>query len=159
MTPYYQSEERRAALLQEARSWLGTPFRENCALKGPQGGVSCERFQAAVHTATGACPPIELPVLPVEAVRHWHEHHPESLILAWLQLPEVRSRICRLDEAEAPAIGDLAVLEFARTAHHLGLWCGHEILHVAIPAGVVAHSTRDARLRATIRCFYRIHEP
>lgn len=158
MSPFYNTDARRAAIVAEARSWLGTPFSENCAVKGPQGGVSCERYQIAVHTATGACPAIELPELPVQNVRHWHEHHADSLILAWLQLPEVRGRVRRVDEDEAPAIGDMAVFLFGKTEHHLGLWCGHELLHVAIPAGVVAHSTRDPKLRAAVRCFYRLME-
>ncbi|MBI5771925.1 MAG: hypothetical protein HZA93_29400 [Verrucomicrobia bacterium] len=158
MTPFYRTDARRAALLQEARSWLGTPFAENCAIKGPRGGVSCERYQLAVHTATGACPPVALASLPVEVVRHWHEHHAESLILGFLGREEVRGRVRRVDDGGPPLLGDLAIFRFAQTEHHLGLWCGHELLHVAIPAGVVVHSTRDPKLRAALRCLYRIHE-
>ena len=158
MIPFYNSLVRRNVLVDEARSWLGTPFSENCAVKGPQGGVSCSRYLAACHTAAGACAAIVLPILPVEQVRHWHEHHAESQILLWLALPEVRGRVRRVDEGAAPLIGDLVVMKVQLTEHHIGLWCGHEILHVAIPAGVVSHSTRDPKLRKMIRGVYRIYE-
>lgn len=157
MTPFYNTDTRRNKLLAEAASWLGTPFAENCAVKGEQGGVSCERYQLAVHAATGACPELQLPVLPVEVVRRWHEHHPESLVMQWLQHPEIRGRVRRVDENGPKMIGDLAVMKVQHTEHHLALWAGDWLYHVAIPAGVVRHSTRDPQLRRAIRCFYRIY--
>ncbi len=156
MIPFYNTLERRAALVIEAHSWLGTPFSENAAVKGRDGGVSCARYLAACHVAAGAIAAVTLPVLPVEQVRHWHEHHSESMILDWLALPEVRGRVRRVDDGEAPMVGDLVVMRVQLTEHHVGLWCGHEILHVAISAGVVSHSTRDPELMRLVRCFYRI---
>lgn len=156
--PFYRTEERQRALLDEVASWEGTPFSENCAVKGRQGGVSCERWQAALHAATGACPELDLPVFGVEEVRHWHEHHKESLILHWLGLPEIRNLVRRVDEADAPMIGDIVVMRVDKTEHHLGVWCFPRIYHVAIPAGVVWHGARDAELRKLVRCFYRILE-
>lgn len=155
-TPFYNTEERRAALVAEARSWLGTPFSENCAVKGPAGGIDCVHYLAACHAAAGACAPVELPVQPVEHVRHWHEHHAESLILEWLGRPEVRGRVRRLDDGEPMMIGDMPLLEVQRTTHHATICCGPELLHVAIPAGVVSHSTRDRELMKKIRCVYRL---
>lgn len=159
MTPYYQDSARCAVLLAEARDWLGTPFSENTAVKGLQGGVSCVRYLEACHAAAGAIVPATLPVLPVEEVRHWHEHHAESKIVEWLAQPAVRGRVRRVDESEAPMIGDLVIMRVQLTEHHIGLWCGPDILHVAIPAGVVAHSTRDPELRAMIRAHYRFYAP
>jgi hypothetical protein len=156
MKPYYSTEALQAKLRLEAEAWLGTPFAENCAVRGRQGGVSCERYQVAVHTATGACPPVELPTLAVEKVRRWHEHYRESVILEWLDLPEIRGRVRRVDEAEEPMVGDIAIVKVQQTEHHVGLWAGAWLYHVAIPAGVVRWSTRDPQLRPAIRCFYRI---
>lgn len=158
MAPFYKTDARRAAVIAEARSWLGTPFSENCAVKGLQGGVSCDRYQLAVHAAAGACPLLELPVLPVEQVRRWHEHNADSRILGWLGSPKFRGRARRVDEGAAPMIGDIVVLRIKETEHHLGLWAGAEIFHVAIPAGVLSHSARDPELLKLIRCYYRIYE-
>lgn len=158
MTPFYFTPERQRALVGEARSWLGTPFSENCAIKGQQGGVDCAHYLAACHTAAGACGAIVLPKLPVEVVRHHHEHHAESLILEWLGLPEVRGRVRRVEKDEGAMIGDIVLAKVKLTEHHVGLWCGPDVLHVAIPAGVVSHSTRDPEFMRIVRCYYRILE-
>lgn len=156
--PYYHTPARQAALCVAARAWLGTPFRENCAVRGPAGGVDCVHFLAAVHAETGACPAIELPVHPVEVIRQWHVHHPESKILDWLGRQDVRGRVRRLDAGEPFLPGDMPVLRVEQAEHHLTLWLAPELVHVAIPAGVVSHSTRDPELLQRIRCTYRILE-
>ncbi|WP_221029893.1 hypothetical protein [Actomonas aquatica] len=156
--PYYRTAERRERLLSEARSWVGTPFRENAAVKGPTGGVECRHFQHECHVAAGACPRFHMDVMPVEVVRHWHEHHAVSQILSWLNAPELRGLVMRVDEEDAPAIGDITIIETQRAAHHVGLWCGHEVLHVAIPAGVVSHSTHDPDFMRLVKCHYRLME-
>lgn len=43
----------RAAVIAEARSWIGTPFRWRAAVKGPQGGADCASFIAAVYKNAG----------------------------------------------------------------------------------------------------------
>jgi hypothetical protein len=156
--PFYRTEERQRALVAEALSWIGTPFRENHAVKGPSGGVSCERFQAALHESTGAAPHIELEPLPVEVVRHWHEHHSASRIIEWLGRPELRGLVARVDEGEQPMVGDIVVVKVDRTEHHIGVWCESVICHVAIPGGVEARSTRNPKLMELVRCYYRIME-
>ena len=157
--PYYSTAERRAALLAEVTSWMGTPFSENCAVKGAQGGVSCARFLVACHAAAGACEPVELPVLPVEQVRFWHQHHSESLMLQWLELAAPSGRIRRVDD-EAPSIdGDVAFLKIEQTEHHGALRCGAFYYHVTTTAGVVRHSIHDPELRKLVRCAYRLFEP
>jgi hypothetical protein len=55
MTPtYYDTDEKRAALLAEARRWLGTPFHEMSAAPGPGGGVCCHLLAARLYINTGA---------------------------------------------------------------------------------------------------------
>jgi hypothetical protein len=154
--PFYRTPERRAALIAAAHSWLHTPFAENCAVRGPQGGVDCVHFLAAVHAEAGACEPIELPVLPVEQVRSWHVHHAESKILEWFGRPELRGRVRRLDDGEPMMAGDMPVLRLEQTEHHLALWAAPSLYHVAIPAGVVAHSVRDPEILKRVRCVYRV---
>lgn len=158
--PYYHNEARRAWLIHEATSWLGTPFAENCEVKGPQGGVDCRHYLYAVHRECGALSAdFWMPKLRVEVVRRWHEHHEHSLLLAGFARPELRERIRLLDEAEEPMIGDVIVLKIEQTEHHLALWCGDRAYHVAIPTGVIFHSTRDPQFSKLVRFRYRIMEP
>lgn len=156
MKLFYQDPDRQAQLVREAESWLGTPFSENAAIKGPAGGVSCVRFLAACQAAAGACDPLDLPALPVEIVRHWHHHHAASMITDWLARPEVRGRVRRLEPDAEPMTGDMPLLRVGQTEHHLALVCGPHLLHVTVPAGVVRHSIHDPSLRGMVRAFYRV---
>jgi hypothetical protein len=156
--PFYSTAARVDALYEELRSWRGTPFSENCAVKGSCGGVSCERLQHAVHTATGACPPMELPVVPVEQVRHWHEHNTGSLVLDFLARPELNGRVRRLEPDAALMQGDILLMVVGHTAHHLGVFSWPWVYHVEIPAGVVYFSATNIHRRAVVRSIYRIFE-
>ena len=59
MSTWFDSEERIEALVREASSWLGTPFRANAAFKGS--GVCCHLFVAEVFMVIGAVPRQEFP--------------------------------------------------------------------------------------------------
>lgn len=157
--PFYLSAERQAAFVSEARSWIGTPFRENCSIKGPAGGIDCVRFALAVHVACGAVQPVDIEVLPVEFVRSWHVHQTRSRVLDFFHQPEVRKRIRRLDEDETPMIGDMVALRQENCVHHLALFCGPEVLHVSVNGGVLSHSSRNPEMKKLVAAFYRIFEP
>jgi hypothetical protein len=157
--PYYSTPERQAAFVAEARSWLGTPFRENCCTKGAGGGVDCVRFALAVHVACGACDSFEVETLPVEFVRNWHVHHTESRVFDFFHQPGVRARLRRIDEDDQPIIGDMVAVKIDQCVHHLGLFCGPEVLHVGIHGGVMAHSIHHPDLKKHIVAYYRIFEP
>jgi cell wall-associated NlpC family hydrolase len=45
--------EQRAAVLREALSWVGTPFRDCGQIKGPGGGCDCGTFLIGVFSRTG----------------------------------------------------------------------------------------------------------
>lgn len=157
MTPYFDTIARQTAFLSEAWSWLGTPFSENCAVKGPRGGVDCVHLAASVLFETGALSRIDLPTLPVEWVRSWHAHHAESRILEFFAQPVIRERLQRVHAADEPIIGDIAVLRFRQTENHVALWCGDHAVHASIHAGVIRTQAANPDFSRSIRCFYRIH--
>lgn len=157
MTPYFDSTAKQAAFLAEAWSWLGTPFSENCDVKGAQGGVDCVNLAAKVLFAVGAMSRVEVPVLPVEWVRSWHTHHAESRLLAFFALPAIRERLRRIPAADEPIIGDLAVMRFKQSENHVALWCGDHVVHTSIHAGVIRTSTASPTLTSSLRSFYRVH--
>lgn len=157
-TPFYGTPERQAAFLAEAWSWLGTPFRENSAVKGPEGGVDCVRFAMAVHEACGAVAGAKIEVMPVEWIRGWHQHHPESRVLDFFQQPSIRRRLKRVEtDEDQPMVGDIVALQVGQCVHHVGLWCGPEVLHVAIPVGVVRISAGDPLLVKHQAKYFRIY--
>lgn len=157
-TPFYQSNERQAAFVLEAMSWVGTPFFENASVKGRFGGVDCVHLAAEVHFHCRALDRISIPKMPVQWVRNWHEHHAESQLLQFFGQPEVRSRLRRIEDGAPPMIGDVAVIRFGKTEHHVALWCGSIAVHVTTAAGVVTVSTSDPEFTGRIRSFYRVFE-
>lgn len=156
--PFYRTPERRELLLSEAQSWLDTPFRENGNVRGRDGGVDCANYLAAVHAATGACPVLQLEVLPIEVVTSWHDHYAVSRVLEFFKMPELRGRIVRVDDGDASMVGDIAVFKVGKTEHHLALDCRFHLYHVARPAGVVRVNWRDRSIANRISAHYRIVE-
>lgn len=79
--PYFHNApERTTALEAAARSWLGTPFRPNTAISGPDGGVDCVNYIHEVCVAVGVIQRQSLPNYTLDHARH----SPHSLLLRWL---------------------------------------------------------------------------
>ena len=72
------TDQRRAAVVEEARSWLGTPYHHMGRVKGV--GCDCLTLLAAVYHAAGIVPEIEIPHYPPD----WHLHRSAELYLEGL---------------------------------------------------------------------------
>ena len=97
----------RAAVVAEARSWIGTPYH-NCAdIKGA--GVDCGMLLVRVFVDTGLCPPFEPRPYPPD----WHLHRSEERYLGFV--------FDRAAEVAAPQAGDLMILRFGRCYSHGGI--------------------------------------
>jgi cell wall-associated NlpC family hydrolase len=97
----------RAAVVAEARSWVGTPYH-NCAdIKGA--GVDCGMLLVRVFVDTGLCPVFEPRPYPAD----WHLHRSEERYLGFV--------FDRAGEVPAPLPGDLMVLRFGRCYSHGGI--------------------------------------
>ena len=88
----------RAAVVAEARSWIGTPYH-NCAdIKGV--GVDCGMLLVRVFVDTGLVPPFDPRPYPAD----WHLHRSEERYLGF-----VFDRCC---EVAQPQPGDVMVLRY-----------------------------------------------
>jgi cell wall-associated NlpC family hydrolase len=97
----------RAAVVAEARSWIGTPYH-NCAdVKGA--GVDCGMLLVRVFVDTGLVPPFDPRPYPVD----WHLHRGEERYLGFLF-----DRCCEVAE---PKPGDVMVLRYGRCYSHGGI--------------------------------------
>jgi hypothetical protein len=114
----------RAAVVAEARSWIGTPYH-NCAdIKHV--GVDCGMLLVRVFVDTGLCAPFDPRPYPAD----WHLHRSEERYLGF-----VFDRSC---ETVAPQPGDVMVLRYGRCYSHGG------IVTSAVPLAVV-HAYHPAR--------------
>ena len=80
---YFEPIERQLKLKASIDSWIGTPFRHRCGVKGLQGGVDCIHFVAEVFKEVGLIDHYEVP----KYAKDWHLHKTgERLLLGVLDL-------------------------------------------------------------------------
>ncbi len=81
MKYFFEDIDHVAALLEEAESWVGTPFMAYGKAKGPGGGVDCARICEAVMINCGVVEPFEFPMTPMD----YTMHNDRSLVLEYLR--------------------------------------------------------------------------
>jgi len=128
---WFSTAERTAALDCAARSWLGTPFCPNSAVRGPQGGVSCQKLVAEIYFAAGFIEPLPIPDAAMS--------HARSNILSLLESfmatrPEFERLAPYPDKILA---GDLVGFRIGRTVHHCAVALGSgQFIHAVETLGV-----------------------
>jgi NlpC/P60 family putative phage cell wall peptidase len=98
-------DERRSAIVAEARTWIGTPFHHQGRVKGA--GVDCLMLLAEVFERAGAAQHVDPPFY----VPDWHMHRDAERYLEGLlgYAREIEAR---------PQPGDIALFRFGRTFSH-----------------------------------------
>jgi len=113
VNPFFASPARQQALLDEARSWVGTPFFANSSAKGR--GVSCQKLAASIYQATGFLDPEEtIPDAPMSRARFAED----SLVEPWLT---GRTDFELLASGSPWMPGDLLTFRLKRSIHHVGI--------------------------------------
>ena len=97
----------RAAVVEEARGWIGTPYRAAQRVRGPMGGVDCLTFVVEVFERAGVIPHYHVPFYPQD----WHLHRDvERYMLGVLEYAR--------EIAGPPQPGDVALFKFGRCFAH-----------------------------------------
>lgn len=94
----------RAAIVAEARTWLGTPYVPCARVKGA--GVDCGQLLIGVFHACGLIPNVD----PGPYSPDWHLHHSEELYLGQV--------LGHADPVDDPQPGDIALFQFGRCVSH-----------------------------------------
>jgi cell wall-associated NlpC family hydrolase len=123
----------RAALVQAAQQWVGTPYRHHGAVQGV--GVDCASLLHEVYVSAGVIPRQELGAYP----RDWHLHNTEERFLGWLANLGGQP-------TTQPLPGDVAVWQFGQCFSHGGIVTGDGMVIHAVNAfrRVVHGSMQDA---------------
>jgi len=122
-------------VIAEARTWLGTPFRNCGDAKGA--GVDCAMLLVRAFVDTGAIAPFD----PRPYSYQWHLHRDEEKFLAII---ETLGR-----EVDRPPIpGDVMVYQFGRCFSHgaLVIDAGHVIHAWSLEGRVTISPMREIRL-------------
>jgi NlpC/P60 family putative phage cell wall peptidase len=94
----------RAVVIQEAKSWIGTPFHHAARVKGA--GVDCLMLLAEVYERAGAASRIDPPFY----VPDWHLHRDAERYMEGL--------LHYAHPIDEPEPGDIALFRFGRTFSH-----------------------------------------
>lgn len=110
----------RQAVLDEAASWIGTPYHPCARVKGA--GADCLTFIAGVYEAAGLIEPVDLAPYPPD----WHLHHDEERYLKG-----VLDYCVEIDADPLPA--DIALWRFGRCYSHGAIVIAWpEIIHAQV---------------------------
>jgi cell wall-associated NlpC family hydrolase len=136
-------DEQRAAVIAEAKTWLGTPWRHAADIKGQ--AVDCGMLLARCFIDCGIVAPFD----PRPYERTWFMHHSEERFVGWI--------IDKLGgvEVEYPRPGDVIVYRWGRCYSHGALLVEPQlIIHAAAWTGACRYSeTFEAQLDRPRKCF------
>jgi hypothetical protein len=127
------SNEQRAAVVDEARTWLGTPYHHAADVKGH--GVDCAMLLVRVYCDLGI---VEL-FNPRPYTRDWFLHRSEERYLGHL--------FGHSKEVREPRLGDIIVFQIGRCYAHAGIVSRIEplaIIHAFAPSHCVVEDIIDA---------------
>lgn len=125
---WFKSEERQAKLKEVLDSWLRTPFRHHCGVKGM--GCDCIHFVARVFEEVGYFTnPIKIEWYP----KDWHLHRDEQRLMQGLvkHLRKVKS-VPLMDFKN----GDIILFQYGRTNSHAAIYCDGHLYQALVRGGV-----------------------
>jgi cell wall-associated NlpC family hydrolase len=125
---------RRSAVVEEAQSWIGTPFHHEARIKGA--GVDCLMMLAEVYERAGVVGHIDVPHYPQD----WHMHRDAERYMEGL--------LAYTHEIEAPQPADIALFKFGRVFSHGAIvveW--PRVIHAYWAIGVVWGDVRQPPLK------------
>lgn len=126
--------ETRAAFINEALTWCGTPFRDCSDVKGPSGCVDCAMLLTRAAVDSGIVAPFD----PRPYAPRWHLHRSEEKFIDWI------AGTFGAREVAEPRIGDVALWYFGRCFSHGGILINsEEVVHAYYQAGMTLVSRRD----------------
>jgi cell wall-associated NlpC family hydrolase len=150
------TDTQRLALVQEARSWQGTPYRGWSCLKGI--GTDCGQLIYGVYRAVGLVPVTELPTdYSLQVAQHRASSEYVDIILRFFR---------EIPESEAQP-GDIVAYKIGLAMAHAGIivtWPEYVIQAEARHGVSGTHGTKAPRLaerwylRGSVRCFFTLRD-
>ena len=131
----------RQRVVQEAYSWLRTPYHHMGRVKGA--GVDCGQFLVAVYSAAGIIPDIDTGYY----AQQWASNQGEERYLGWVEQYAKRVHV--------PLPGDIAIYLFGKCMSHGAVvveW--PSIIHSYVQLGCLLDHGDKGNLEGRYRRFY-----
>lgn len=136
-------EIERAMVIEEARTWLGTPYHPHARVKGA--GVDCAMLLIEVYRACNLIPDVD----PGHYAPDWHLHRSDELYL--------KSIIRYAREVPEPLPGDVALFRFGRCVSHGAIVIAWPtVIHAYRGEGCVLADAAQRQLAGRLAGFYSI---
>jgi cell wall-associated NlpC family hydrolase len=142
--------QQRMAVVDEAMTWLGTPYHHCADVKGI--GVDCAMILMRTYSVAGLVEFVDPRPYPPE----WHLHHSEEMYVAWLERMGAR-------RVQAPALGDVVLFRFGRCFSHgsvvvamPGALDETQVVHAYLNRGVHLTRLREEPLAGRDRQFWSL---
>lgn len=120
----------RVAIVEEAKTWLRTPWHHCARVKGA--GVDCGQLIIACYVNAGLVPDFQTG----DYTADWHLHRSEERYLEFVE--------AHLDRCDAPLPGDVVVWRFGRTFSHGAIVVDWPlVIHAFVPERAVVYGEAD----------------
>jgi cell wall-associated NlpC family hydrolase len=148
---YFDDAEKVAELGRILETWLGTPHRHHCGVKGL--GADCIHFVGRVleETGVGKWRKNLVPDYP----RDWHLHNTRELLMERL-IKEVPGEMVNLDDLKD---GDIILSHYGQASSHAAIYYQDYVWQVLDNIGVVKINISDRWARRHMKYAYRIFTP
>ena len=132
-------DPRRAAVVEEARGWLRTPYHHMARVKGS--GADCLTLLAEVYEKAGVIPRVEVPFYPPD----WNLHRDAERYLEGVT--RYAREVSYDANGDSPQPGNVAVFKFGRCfAHGAIVVTWPRLIHAWHNAGVVYADATQGQL-------------
>ncbi len=152
---YFENKEEQEKLRRILGSWIDTPFRHHCGVKGL--GCDCIHFVVRVLEELGILYNVIIPNYP----KDWHLHNTRELleegILRHLKVKKVTpSNFMSKDAISNFMNGDIVGSHFGQAASHAGVFFDGYVYQALNGIGVRKINFSDKKFRARMKFVYRI---
>lgn len=142
MTP-----QERQNVVDEAISWIGTPYHHHGRIKGV--GVDCAQILCEVYERCGIVPHVETGFYATD----WHLHRHEEMYSSWLL-----RYATRLSPGEQPQPADIALFKFGRCFSHGAIVVNDGLLvHSYINRGVILSRADEEPLEGREVIYWKLN--
>jgi len=153
---YFTETERQLQLKAIIDSWINTPFRHRCAVKGKQGGVDCIHFCAEVYKELGVIDSYNIP----EYAPDWHLHRTgEKLLLGIFNFADSHPTGTLKSVGYAnPKNGDVIMFQYGRASAHTAIYYENRVYQVLTGMRVEPRPWNDATTNFRKQYGLRVYE-